>query len=79
MLAALRGAHRIFATETRGARRTPVTTMVRLAREAGHRATGHRDPAAALAAALRDATPEDTVLVCGSLYLAGALGSQAGR
>jgi dihydrofolate synthase/folylpolyglutamate synthase len=75
MLRALRsfGRVRIHATEVANPRRAPAADVVRLARVEGLSASPAGSPAAALAAARRAAGPRDTVLVTGSMYLAGAL------
>ncbi|HEU4395888.1 MAG TPA: cyanophycin synthetase [Planctomycetota bacterium] len=73
MLRALRGASRLIATEVPNPRRAPAADLVRLARGAGLRASASGSPRTALAEALRAAGARGTVLVTGSMYLAGAL------
>jgi dihydrofolate synthase/folylpolyglutamate synthase len=76
MLRALRplGRVRVHATEVPNPRTARAADVVRLARSLGIAAAApSASPAAALAAARRAARPRDTVLVTGSMYLAGAL------
>ncbi len=64
---------RLFACEVPNPRRAEAATLARLALREGIAATAGRTPAAALRAALHDSRPRDTVLVTGSMYLAGAV------
>jgi dihydrofolate synthase/folylpolyglutamate synthase len=73
MLRALRGRSRIYATEVPNPRRAAARDVVRLARSEGIASAAAGTPREALRAALRAARPEDTVLVTGSMYLAGTL------
>jgi len=73
MLRAFRGRARVFATEVDNPRRAEAGELVRLARAEGLAASAAGPPRRALAAARAAARPGDTVLVTGSMYLAGAV------
>jgi dihydrofolate synthase/folylpolyglutamate synthase len=75
MLRALCGFDRVrfVVTEVPNPRRAASSALVALALREGIAATVGRTPAEALRAALHDSRPRDTVLVTGSMYLAGAL------
>jgi dihydrofolate synthase/folylpolyglutamate synthase len=73
MLRALRGVERLLVTEVDSPRRAAAADLVALARAEGLRARAAGSPREALRAALRASRPRDTVLVAGSLYLAGAV------
>lgn len=77
MLRAFRGGARVYATEVENPRRAAAADLVRIARSEGLVATAAGPPPEALAAALAAAGPRDTVLVTGSMYLAGALRGRA--
>jgi dihydrofolate synthase/folylpolyglutamate synthase len=68
-----RGRVRVLATEVPNPRRARAADLVRLARAEGLAASPAGPPRRALAAARRAAGPRDTVLVTGSMYLAGAV------
>ena len=76
MLRAFRGRARVYATEVANPRRAPAEDLVRIGREEGLVATAAGAPRAAYAAALAAAAPRDTVLVTGSMYLAGEVRGQ---
>ncbi|MHC4922849.1 MAG: bifunctional folylpolyglutamate synthase/dihydrofolate synthase [Planctomycetota bacterium] len=72
-LRALPASTRLVVTEVPGPRCKPAAELATRARANGLRATVVRDAASALRGAMKDAGPDDVVLVTGSLYLAGAL------
>ncbi|MCC7490902.1 MAG: bifunctional folylpolyglutamate synthase/dihydrofolate synthase [Fimbriimonadaceae bacterium] len=64
----------VLATSVPGnPRALPASTVAAAVRAAGWPVEQHPDPAAAVAAALQQATPADAVVVSGSLYLVGAV------